>query len=259
MDVINNKTKMAGHGRNVHRPKAKLSMNNSTSSKRRARKNVNKTPENPIPESDPLIVGDNRGNDPPADTKPANPELSDPFNPAALRINPDTAAGAIGVKRKILSVKCGKPDKMEFVRVHPDVSFRIDTALIQDKTNREAYLVAPPLWPELPDFISLVRLCVAVNRHGTTFLWPATLPDPNGRPMDWHTSMLEAQELAIRNWVRVQADMSAGSYAVFEATGNLPEPQWPDLSLQEILKLAFKTRFIDSMHHPFLQELFGEV
>ncbi len=220
----------------------------------------NKSPENPKPdEPETLFAGDDDGNDPPTTTTTATPEPPDPFDPASLRINPDTAAGAIGVKRKILSVKCGKPDKMEFVRVHPDESYRIDTALIQDKTNRESYLVAPPLWPELPDFISLVRLCMAVNRHGTTFLWPATLPDPNGRPMDWHTSMLEAQELAVKSWVRVQADMSAGSYAVFEATGNLPEPQWPDLSFQEILKLAFKTRFIDSINHPFLQELFGEV
>lgn len=234
-------------------------MNHSNEPGRRIRKNVNTTPENRPAEPDPLFAGDDGGDNPPADTPKATPQPPDPFDPAALRINPDTAAGAIGVKRKILAVKCGKPDKMEFVRVHPDKSFRIDTAVIVDKTNRESYLVAPPLWPELPDFISLVRLCTAVNRHGTTFLWPATLPDPNGRPMDWHTSMLEAQELAIQSWVRVQADMSAGSYAVFEATGNLPEPQWPDLSFQEILKLAFKTRFIDSITHPFLQELFGEV
>ena len=232
-------------------------MSDSTQPKRRARKNVNKTPKDAEPQTAELF--DDGGSEPPVTATTSAHEPPDPFDPAALRINPDTAAGAIGVKRKLLSVKCDKPDKMEFVRVHPDESFRIDTALIQDKTNRESYLVAPPLWPELPDFISLVRLCVAVNRHGTTFLWPAKLPDPNGRPMDWHTSMLEAQELAIKSWVRVQADMSAGSYAVFEATGNLPEPQWPELSLHDILKLAFKTRFIDSINHPYLQELFGEL
>jgi hypothetical protein len=204
-----------------------------------------------------LSGGGNGGDNPPPAAN--EPESPDPFDPKNLRINPDTAAGAIGVKRKILSVKCGKPDKMEFCRVHPDSAYRIDTALITDKTNRESYLVAPALWPELPDFIALVRLCTAVNRQGTVFLLPATLPDPNGRPMDWHTSMLEAQELAVKSWVRVQADMSAGSYAVFEATGKLPEPQWPELPFQVILKLAFKTRFIDSISHPFLQELFGAV
>jgi len=160
---------------------------------------------------------------------------NDPFDPASLRINPNISAGAIGVKRKIVTVKVGKPDKMEFCRVHPSEAYRIDTAIVEDKVNRESYLVAPALWPELPDFITLVRLCVAVNRHGTIFFWPAKLPDPNGRPMDWHTSMLEAQELATKSWVRVQADMSAGSYAVFEATGNLPKPEWPELSMGDLL------------------------
>ncbi len=185
-------------------------------------------------------------------------EPLDPFNPAALRLAPGTAAGAIGVKRKHLAIKCCKPDKQEFVRVHPDESFRLDTAIIEDKTTREAYLVAPALWPELPDFIVPVRLCAAVNRHGTPFLWPAKLPDKD-RPMAWHQTMLEAQELAVRAWVRVQADMSAGSYAVFEATGNLPEPEWPELSFQDMLRLAFKLRFIDSMEHAFVQDLMGHV
>ncbi len=181
----------------------------------------------------------------------------DPFDPASLRIDPSAAAGMIGVKRKFVTLKVGKPDKVEFCRVHPDESYRIDTAIVEDKINRESYLVDRALWAELPDFIQLVRLCLAVNRHGNAFLWPAKLPDPNGRPMDWHTSMLEAQQLATESWVRVQADMAAGSYAVFEATGNLPDPEWPELTMTELLRLAFKTRFIDSMNHPFLQELFG--
>ena len=200
-------------------------MNNSNKPKRRGRKNVNKTSENSDHrEPDPLFAGDDGAERSANDDNitSSTPEPPDPFDPAALRINPDTAAGAIGVKRKILVGEVWQAGQ-DGIRPRPPGSnrYRIDTALIQDKTNRESYLVAPPLWPELPDFISLVRLCVAVNRHGTPFLWPAKLPDPNGRPMDWHTSMLEAQELAVKNWVRVQADMSAGSYAVFEATGQL--------------------------------------
>lgn len=183
----------------------------------------------------------------------------DPFDPASLRLDPGTAAGAIGVKRKLVTMKVGKPDKMEFCRVHPDENYRIETALVEDKINHESYIVAPALWKELPDFICPVRLVLAVNRHGSPFLWPAKLPDPNGRSMDWHTSMLEAQAIAVDSWVRVQADMGAGSYAVFAATGNLPEPEWPELSFRDILALAFKTRFIYSMRHPFLLQLFGEV
>lgn len=94
--------------------------------------------------------------------KPATTEkLPNPFDPASLRIDPNTTAGAIGVKRKVVTMKVGKPDKMEFCRVHPDESYRLDTAIVKDKVNRECYLVARELWTELPDFIQLVRLCLA--------------------------------------------------------------------------------------------------
>lgn len=257
-DLISNNTKMAGEATNNHRPKAKTLVNNSTNPKRQNRKSVNKTPVNLPPEPAPLLGGDDGGNDPPTPATTATPEPPDPFDPASLRINPDTAAGAIGVKRKIVTVKVCKPNRQEFCRVHPDESYRIDTAVLEDERNRESYLVAPALWAEIPDEITLVRLCLAVTRHGTPFLWPAKLPDPD-RPNDWHVSMLAAQAAAITQWTKVKSSMSDGSYAVFEATGNLQEPQWPDLSFHDILKLAFKTRFIDSINHPFLQELFGEV
>ena len=225
---------------------------------RRARKRVAKgsagqphqPPETPVAEATGDVAAE-------ASPEPA-PTAPDPFDPASLRLDPNTSAGAIGVRKKILVIPVKKPDKMEFVRIHPDETYRLDTAVVDDKVNRESYLVAPPLWPELPDFITPVRLCLAVNRHGTPFLWPARIPDKD-RPMAWHETMMEAQELAVDSWVRVQADMSAGSYAVFEATGNLPDPEWPELSFREILRLAFKTRMIDTMSHPFLQELFGEV
>lgn len=195
-----------------------------------------------------------------ADSK--QPELfakdSDPFSPENLRLAPGTQAGAIGVKRKFVTIKVGKPNKQEFVRVHPAEQFRLDTAMIEDRVNQESYLVSPTLLAELPDFLVAVRLCLAINRHGSPFLWPAKLPDPNGRQMDWHSSMLEAQEIATKSWVRVQADMSAGSYAVFEAVGNLPEPEWPELSFREVLQLAFRQRYIDSMDHSYIRELLGE-
>lgn len=184
---------------------------------------------------------------------------NDPFDPASLRLGANTAAGAIGVKKQVLNVRVGKPHKQEFCRIHPDESYRLDTAILIDSAFKESYLVAPSLWAEIPDFITLVRLCTAITRHGTLFLWQATLPAPDGRPCDWHDSMLQAQDLAIKEWVRVQSDMQAGSYGVFTATGNLPEPEWPDLTFHQILKIAFKTRFVDSMDHAILKQLNGDV
>ncbi|QEG00198.1 hypothetical protein Mal15_42670 [Stieleria maiorica] len=228
--------------------------------KRPTKKKAKKTPKQERKELFPDIADNAAPNPTPATgAEPKNESQPDPFDPVSLRIDPSTAAGAIGVKRKIVTMNCCKPDKMEFCRVHPDTAFRLETAIIEDKKNRESYLVVRELWPELPDFIQLVRLCLAVNRHGSPFLWPAKLPDPDGKTLAWHTSMLEAQELAVNSWVRCQADMQAGSYAVYEATGNLPDPQWPDLDFRQCLELVFKSRFIRSLDHPFLLELFGQV
>ena len=103
------------------------------------------------------------------------------------------------------------------------------------------------------------QLFTAVNRQGVLFLWPVNLPGPDGKTLDWHRSMLEAAQMATTKWVRVQANMGLGAYDVYEALGELPEPEWPELQFSEILRTAFKNRFIDTLDHPILRKLRGEV
>jgi hypothetical protein len=38
----------------------------------------------------------------------------------------------------------------------------------------------------------------------------------------------------------------------------LPPPTWPELSFGELLKIAFKSRYIDTLDHPVLLKLRGE-
>ncbi len=90
------------------------------------------------------------------------------------------------------------------------------------------------------------------------FLWPVKLPGPDGRPNDWNASALAAAQLAETRWVRMAANMGAGLYDTFVASGELADPEWPELSFHEILRLSFKDRFIDSADHPVLRSLRGE-
>jgi hypothetical protein len=53
--------------------------------------------------------------------------------------------------------------------------------------------------------------------------------------------------------------MSLGAYEIFEASGDLPEPGWPDISFEEILKIAFRERLVDRADHPLVQRLRGIV
>ena len=59
--------------------------------------------------------------------------------------------------------------------------------------------------------------------------------------------------------MRVVANLSLGAYDVFEAGGQLGEPEWPTPTFGELLRVAFKDRFITTLDHPILRRLRGEV
>ena len=85
------------------------------------------------------------GAEPASSTIPAG---SLDFN--ALRLSQDYAQAA-GVEKLLTTVPVRKPNKTEFVRVHPEMHF--DTMLLDLKEDRESYLVSPAFWltcPALP-------------------------------------------------------------------------------------------------------------
>jgi hypothetical protein len=183
--------------------------------------------------------------------------LPNPFDPAALRLD-QSYADTVGVKKLLTTVPVRKPNRQEFVRVHSDLKYRLTpAAIIEVKEDREVYLVTPNMAQGLPGEFSTVTLFTAINRQGTLHLWPVKLPNPEGRHNEWHRSAAEAAERAMRKWLRVTASMSLGAYEIFEASGDLPEPVWPDFSFQEILKIAFRERIVDRADHPLVQRLQG--
>ena len=183
----------------------------------------------------------------------------DPFNPAALRLD-QSYADTVGVKKLLTTVPVRKPNRQEFVRVHPDPRYRLTpAATIEVKEDREVYLVTPNMAQVLPGEFATVTLFTTINRQGTLHLWPVKLPNPDGRQNEWHRSAAEAAERAMKRWVRVTASMSLGAYEIFEASGDLPEPVWPDIPFEEILKIAFRDRIVDRADHPLVQRLQGVV
>jgi hypothetical protein len=75
----------------------------------------------------------------------------------------------------------------------------------------------------------------------------------------WSDSLLEAAQLAKSVWIRLASNMSLGAYDIFQAVGNLSELEWPDLSLQQILEIVFKDRYISASDHSVLKRLAGLV
>ena len=198
----------------------------------------------------------------PAETPTAEVGGADPFDPASLRIESNFAA-TVGTKKAVLSVPVRKPDKAWWIRANPDPTYRLQTAVIELRGERgggETYLVAPALRADLatePTFRPKLFL-TAVNTQGVLFLWEVNLPKDD-REDNWSKTSLAAADLATKGWCRVAANMSAGGYDAWQAIGNLPDPTWPEMTFREILKLAFKDKYIDSLDHPVLRRLRGEV
>ena len=164
-----------------------------------------------------------------------------------------------GVKKLLTTVPVRKPNPQDFVRVHPDPKYRETLAVIELKEAREIYLVPPVVANELPGEFYMATLFTAVSRQGVVFLWPVRLPGFDGKTNVWHQSAHEAAERAMGKWLRVKANMSLGAYEMFEAEGTLADPEWPTLSFNELLRIAFKDRLIDRGDHPVIKQFRGLV
>ena len=192
------------------------------------------------------------------DKKQADKKDEAMFDLANLRLSQDFGA-EVGVKKLITTIPIRKPNKHEFVRVHADPAYQLQTAVIEIKEDRETYFVDQAIAIQLPDMVVPKLIVVAINRQGIVFLWPIRLPGPDGRHDNWNSSALEASNISKETWIKVTSNMSLGAYEVYEAVANLPEPEWPELDFQEIMEIACKDRFIKSLDHPVIKRIRGEM
>jgi hypothetical protein len=183
-------------------------------------------------------------------------EVADPYDLSNLRLDQSFVETA-GVKKLLTTLPVRRPNAQDFIRVHPDPEYRAALAVIELRDDRETYLVPPSIARDLPGEFVMATLYTAINRQGVVQLWPVRLPAADGRVLEWHRSAAEAAELAMRKWVRIKANMSLGAYEMFEATGAIPDPQWPEHSFQELLRIGFRDRLIDSLDHAVIKRLHG--
>ena len=163
----------------------------------------------------------------------------------------------ISVEERVMSIPVRRPPKQMFIRVHPQISFM--TFLLESEHDRQTYLVEPHLHAELARELVAKKLHLAIDRENNIFLWKIKLPGPDGTLDSWNKSAHVAAATAVNDWVRVVANMQLGAYDVISAGGQIPEPSWPDLALDEILSIAFEGCIIDSIDHDVVRRLRGEV
>jgi len=174
----------------------------------------------------------------------------------ALRLSPD-AASVNGTTEVLSHIPLRKPNRHEFFRTRVEPESWFDTGIFEDKEEREVFFVTPAMREALVGEIRPVILVPTLTRQGVLLLWPLKLPMEGMRHNSWADTARQAAEMAKAKWVRLAPDMGLGGYRIYVAEGELPEPQWPDKPLNEIMQIAFRDRVVDSENHPVVRRLRG--
>jgi hypothetical protein len=121
---------------------------------------------------------------PKENSRPAT-ETADSFpDISKLRLSQEFLETA-GAKKILSTVPVRKPNKQDFVRVHPDPTFREAFAVIELKEDREHYLIMSDIAAAFPTEIVTEMLYTAINRQRVVFLWPVRLAASDGRVNEW--------------------------------------------------------------------------
>jgi hypothetical protein len=76
----------------------------------------------------------------------------------------------------------------------------------------------------------------------------------------WSQSAHEAASRAMQERIRLVANRSLGAYEtlVTENTSVGFEPKWPELTFQELIRIAFRGgKLIDTLDHPVVRQIRG--
>jgi hypothetical protein len=183
----------------------------------------------------------------------------DPFDLDRLRVPVDYEADA-GVRKLLTTVPVRRPNRQEWIWVHPSESYRETFMCVELKEEGEIYIAFPHVAKELPGEIQRRTIYTAQNASRVTFLWPVKVSAPGERLDTWSTSAHEAAAKAMHQRIRLSANRSLGAYETL-VTESQPigfEPKWPEASFQELIKLAFRGgKLIENFDHPVIRQLRG--
>lgn len=187
------------------------------------------------------------------------PPKPDPeFNLEAFQLSQDYGRDA-GVEKILIAIPVGRP-KETFFRIHEDPAFCFQAKLLASKADRETYLVANNIWAHVPE-TAPYTIHTGITRQNDVFLLDIRLPGPDGRDNNWWASLRLATEIAKSKWIRVNPNHPLNAYDVLVAKDNdrIPAPIWPKGDMVDFMKIAFRGKVIDSLDHPYLRRLRGEL
>jgi hypothetical protein len=156
-----------------------------------------------------------------------------------------------------------KPKPREHFRVcdNPSMSVLLSVYVHKSESSmdEEIYFVLPAMEAYLQEQEELrtVQIVICRTLSGVLFLWPLPVHDGAGAARSHVTSARAVAKLALTEWTRMKWRRADNAYFAMQAEGKHPPPVWPDRPFNELLKVGFGDRIIDSPDHPVLKELRG--
>ena len=103
---------------------------------------------------------------------------------------------------------------------------------------------------EIAELVSYVNLFRGINQMHVEFVWPVKTGDNL-----WNQSSQEAVYLAMKSWIRVFNKKT--NYEARTMKAHIPEPEWSELSFEQLIGAAFADRLITSPDHRIIRLLQG--
>jgi hypothetical protein len=152
-------------------------------------------------------------------------------------------------------VEVHKPSKNDIVRVHPGSDqrvMRVPVFEFKQSTNQELYLVMGgfEIPEEIAELVSYVNLFRGINQLHVEFVWPVKTGDNL-----WNQSSQESVYMAMKQWIRVFNKKTFYEARIMKA--HIPEPEWSELSFEQLIGTAFADRLITSPNHRIVRLLQG--
>jgi hypothetical protein len=169
---------------------------------------------------------------------------------------------AITVQRKavLVNVAVGRPDNNVHFRAHP-TWYLDDQTIIKDPTSGVHYYVTPAMrtHEKLAKRLRKVTLAViALWPADTVMIWPVPVLGATKKDFKAWKSARAAYDLSQTKWVQIVWSEELSDYSVETAEGINHEPNWPaDKTFNDLLKLGFADRIIDSEDHDYVRQLRG--
>jgi len=171
---------------------------------------------------------------------------------------PEEADITIPSKIKPTQIPIKRRDDQTWVQFHPTWNLRLNC--IKRTADGSYYPVLRAALPYCKEWVKPYTFFVGITTSNTVFLLdvPDDSDDDKGFGKSWHDSARITVIEGRKGWIRVVSNRSAGGYDIKYPEGKIGNPTWPDVTLQEILDIAFRDRIIKDGDHKLIKDLRGQ-